>query len=432
MARDPWMMRTHWRMTSKPPYTGIPCSLVKWGQPRGSSHREDGGLGGKLWLAIIFQVDVGKEEPEMLGCIDPHWRTTHWLQVAVQGIAEEELPWYELVTPLTSGVEGTALSLAKHLLTAWQWNIKVRGEDACPPALTILNIGHFMTNEEMAGGVGEPHWFVAYSYALQWVGEAACGQKWEWPMREALEVKASPLVCTFWQETSVDLTVASIKLCWKPPPRALYCQRENGPTAHVITFLDELAVWVPSLDAWDQLVWPSIVAVPQALTEAELYGYCCGQAVDLSPVMPVAQFQVTDEGGAYLCIVRALVFEGSVLAYNPVPVCGLTNDLTWAEERSTVALANYVLHIPVEAAQITRLWAHQIVSCPDDSPMSEEEEAQHPEPKTMDTKPEWGEESEDGARQTDLEEEAEPNRRWCLWDWEAVMEGLEGLAYDDP
>ena len=76
--------------------------------------------------------------------------------------------------------------------------------------------------------------------------------KWEWPTREALEVKASPLVCAFWQETGVDLTVASIKLCWESPPRALYHQRENGPTTHVITFLDELVVQVPSLDAWDQ------------------------------------------------------------------------------------------------------------------------------------------------------------------------------------
>ena len=119
-----------------------------------------------------------------------------------------------------------------------------------------------MTDEEMAGGVGEPHWFVAYSCALQWVGKAACGQKWEWPVREALEVKASPLMHAFWQETGMDLTVASIKLCWEPPTRVLYHQRENGPTTHVITFLDELVVWVPSLNAWDQLVWPPTVAVP--------------------------------------------------------------------------------------------------------------------------------------------------------------------------
>ena len=172
------------------------------------------------------------------------------------------------------------------------------------------------------------------------------------------------LIHALWQETGADLTVASIKLCWEPPPRALYRQRENSPTTHVITFLDELVVWVPSLNTWDQLVWPPTAAVPWALTEAELHSYCHIQAVDLSPMMPAAQFQVTEEGGAYLCIVRALVFKGSVLVYNPtmneaewVPVHGLANDLTWAKERSAVALANYVPCIPVEAAWIARLGA---------------------------------------------------------------------------
>ena len=149
----------------------------------------------------------------MLESIDPTSRATHWLQLVVQGIVEDEVPWYELVIPLTSGAEGTALSLAKHLLAVWRWSIKVREEDVCLPTPIALNIGQFMTKEEVVEGVGEPHWFVAYSHTLQWVGEEACGQKWEWPAREALEVKVSPLVHTFWEETSMDLTVACIKLC---------------------------------------------------------------------------------------------------------------------------------------------------------------------------------------------------------------------------
>ena len=103
------------------------------------------------------------------------------------------------------------------------------------------------------------------------------------------------------------------------------------------------------------MVWPTAVAIPHALTEAELYGYCWGQVVDIGPVMLVAQFWVTEEGGAYLCTVRALVFEGSILVYNPamneaerVPVCGLANDLFWAKERSAVAFANYVPCVPAE------------------------------------------------------------------------------------
>ena len=110
-------------------------------------------------------------------------------------------------------------------------------------------------------------------------------------MREALEVKVSPLVRAFWEETGMDLTMACIT------PRDIYCKREDGPIAYVITFLDELVVQVPNLDAWDQLVWPPMVAIPQALTEAELYGYCHGQVVDLSPMMLAAQFWVTDKEG---------------------------------------------------------------------------------------------------------------------------------------
>ena len=68
---------------------------------------------------------------------------------------------------------------------------------------------------------------------------------------------------------------------------------------------------------------------------------------------------------------------------------------------------------------------------PTNSPTSEEEE-RDPEPPTTDTELEWGQESEDGARQTDLEEEWEPDRWRHSRDWEAVMGEMERLAYDDP
>ena len=80
--------------------------------------------GSPAWQSFV-QVDISEEGPETLEEIDLHWRAMQWLQVAVQGITDEEVLWYELVTPLTSGVEGAAMSLAKHLVTAWWWNIKV-------------------------------------------------------------------------------------------------------------------------------------------------------------------------------------------------------------------------------------------------------------------------------------------------------------------
>ena len=165
--------------------------------------------------------------------------------------------------------------------------------------------------------MGEPPWFIAYSCALQWVGEVVHGRKWEWPKEEALEIKASMLGHAFSCETDVDLPMASVKLCWEPTPRALYHQRDNGPTTHVISYLNELAVCVPILEAWDQMVCLTTADIPCALTEAEWYGYYQHQAVDLGPMMPVAQFQVTEEVRAHLCTARSLVFKGSILMYNP-------------------------------------------------------------------------------------------------------------------
>ena len=111
----------------------------------------------------------------MLETVDPTWRTTRWLQLAVEGISDDEVPWYKLIIPLMVGAKGMALSLAKCLLTVWQWSIKVQGQDICPPAPTALNIGQFMTREEALENVDNSLWFVAYSHALQRVREAVCG-----------------------------------------------------------------------------------------------------------------------------------------------------------------------------------------------------------------------------------------------------------------
>ena len=52
-------------------------------------------------------------------------------------------------------------------------------EGVCPPTPSVLNISQFLTDQEVEVGVGEPHWFVAYSRMLQRVGEAACRRKWD-------------------------------------------------------------------------------------------------------------------------------------------------------------------------------------------------------------------------------------------------------------
>ena len=80
--------------------------------------------GSPAWQ-LVAQVDIGDEEPETLEEINAHWRAQWWLQVAAQGIRDEEVPWHKLLTPLTSGAEGMAKALAKCLVAVWRWNINV-------------------------------------------------------------------------------------------------------------------------------------------------------------------------------------------------------------------------------------------------------------------------------------------------------------------
>ena len=165
---------------------------------------------------------------------------------------------------------------------------------------------------------------------MQRVREAACGQHWQWPKGKAREVGVSPLVRVFWEETGVKLHASCTRHCWELLPRGVFRRRERGTISHVITFLDDVAVRILTLDAWDQFVWPPSLAIPRATMEVEQYGHHHGNTVDLGPVMPVMEFRVMDEEGMYLCVAWALIFEGSVLAYNPardevewVPACGV-------------------------------------------------------------------------------------------------------------
>ena len=217
----------------------------------------------------------------------------------------------------------------------------------------------------------------------RWLQLAVQGRRWQWPKGKVWEVGVSPLVRAFWEKTGVELTASCTKLCWELLPRGVFRRRGRGTISHAITFLDDVAMHVPTPDAWDQFVWLPSAAVPWATTEVEQYGYHCGHAIDLGPVMPVMQFRVTDEEGTYLCVARVLVFEGRVLAYNPtrdeaewVPARSVANDLSCVEERSAVALVNYVPCIPQEADRIAELRAHHLMGWPDDSSEEEEDDGQ--------------------------------------------------------
>ena len=271
-----------------------------------------------------------------------------------------------------------ALSLAKCLLAVWWWSIRVQGWDIFPPAPTVLNIGQFMMWDDVKGEVDNSLWVEAYSCTLQRVREAVHGWHWQWPKGKAREVTISPLVRAFWEETGVEPTTSCTRLCWELPLRGVLRRRERGAVSYVITFLDDMAVRIPMLNTWDQFIWPPSASIPWATTQVEQYGYHRRNTVNLGAVMPAMEFRVTDKEGAYLCAAPILIFEGSILAYNPtrdevewVPTHGVTNDLSWVEERMVVALVNFVPHAPHEADRIAELRTHHLLAWTDNSSSKE-------------------------------------------------------------
>ena len=130
-----------------------------------------------------------------------------------------------------------------------------------------------------------------------------------------------------------------------------------------------------------------------------------------------------------------------------VPICGVTNDLSWAEERSAIALANFIPCTPHEAACIAELGMCHLVGWLDDS--SEEEEGDDDgkvEEGNDDGQVEEGDygngeaEGEGGDTEeedpTNLEEqgemglEANPQRQ--SQEWGSIMDDEQPLAFDDP
>ena len=149
--------------------------------------------------------------------------------------------------------------------------------------------------DEVQGDVDNLLWFETYSCTLQRVREAVHSQQWQWLKGKAWEVAVSLLVRVFWEETGVELATSCTRLCWELPLRGVFRRRERGAILHAITFLDDMAVCIPTLDTWDQSVWLPSTAMPWAAMEVEQYGYCCRNTIDLSALMPAMEFRVTDE-----------------------------------------------------------------------------------------------------------------------------------------
>ena len=111
-----------------------------------------------------------------------------------------------------------------------------------------------------------------------------------------------------------------------------------------------------------------------------------------------------------------------------IPMRGLATDLSWGEERSTVALANYVPHVQKEGERIARLRVGRVVSSlggdTATTSMDEEEESQF-----LDT-PSMGQRT-DMDHEADMESEGTKGSKGDMSMWKSPEEGGETSLHLD-
>ena len=131
-----------------------------------------------------------------------------------------------------------------------------------PPALTILHIGQFL-NEDMrdVGGTSRTGWRCTLCSP---VGHWGCRREVLDADGERLHSKVSLMVEAFVSVLNVEIPppTASAVSCWDSPQVCIPHQRDEGPLAHVILYLDEGATHQPTLSHGSCCLAPTLVHSP--------------------------------------------------------------------------------------------------------------------------------------------------------------------------
>ena len=162
--------------------------------------------------------------------------------------------------------------------------------------------------------------------------------------------QVSPLVDAFIKETGVELTELRIASCWGQPAGKVPLQKQDGPFADVIAYLDDLVQCMLTWKAWDELVFPALLTEPSMPRKSNHLSYILGCTVDLGGALPPLRFCVTEPSGKFVGVACSLLFEGNVLTYDPasngaewILVWGTVNDLSPMEDSSAQEFCNITL-----------------------------------------------------------------------------------------
>ena len=136
-----------------------------------------------------------------------------------------------------------------------------------------------------------------------------------------------------------------IRKCWPARRENIPVQNLEGVRWSIVRKLDEIAMCDTSITiAWDQFAFPQ---VDQECWREEALCYRPGKTLDVRTCMPGFRLMLQDDKGQYPHSGHALIFEGSMLVYDPqqdiaqwVPICGTSATLTMPELRVAYDLNN--------------------------------------------------------------------------------------------
>ena len=134
--------------------------------------------------------------------------------------------------------------------------------------------------------------------------------------------------------------------CWPAWCENTPVQNLEGVRQSIISKLDETAMCVTSTIMWDQFAFPQM---DQKYGREEALCYHPGKTLDVGAHMPGFRLMLQDDKGQYPYSGRALIFEESMLVYDPqrdiaqwVPIQGMSATLTMSELRAANDFNNMV------------------------------------------------------------------------------------------
>ena len=171
------------------------------------------------------------------------------------------------------------------------------------------------------------------------------GQRWV--MERGIRVpKITRVVEIFLNATGMRVSPNIIQQCWPARREDMPVQNLEGVRQGIVCKLDEAAMRCTSNITWDQFAFPQM---DQEYWREEALCYHPGKTLDVGMCMPGFRLMLQDDKGQYPHSGHTLIFEGSMLVYDPqrdiaqwVPIWGTSATLTMMEQHAANDLNNMV------------------------------------------------------------------------------------------